>query len=142
MTLIVIRRDTTAAWASANPVLAAGEFGLDTTLGKIKVGDGTTAWASLPFQGGGSRSVVSVTSSVTLGAASGTDYVVLIGASGAPTLPTAVGNTNRYTLKNVHTTNKTVATTSSQTIDGSTTVSLTPNTSLDVVSDNTNWNVV
>lgn len=142
MTLMVVRRGTTAQWSSDNPVLASGEWGLDTTLGKVKIGDGATAWTSLQFLGGGSRTVVPVTSSTTLAAASGTDYLVLIGASGAPTLPTAVGNTSRYTLKNVDTTNKTVATTSSQTVDGSTTVSLTPNASLDVVSDNSNWVIV
>lgn len=105
-------------------------------------GDGS--W-STPAGGGGSgitRSVVSVTSAVTLGATAATDYMALIGASGAPTLPTAVGNTNRYTLKNVDTTSKTVATTSSQTIDGSTTATLNPNDSIDVISDNTNWKVI
>jgi hypothetical protein len=92
--------------------------------------------------GGITRSVVSVTSSTTLGATALTDYVALIGASGAPILPTAVGNTNRYTCKNFDSTNKTVATTSSQTIDGSTTVTLTANTSLDFISDGSNWRLI
>lgn len=95
--------------------------------------------------GGGSgitRSIVSLTSSSTLGSASLVDYAVFVGAGGAPTLPTAVGNTNRYTVKNVDTTNKTLATTSSQTIDGSTTITLTPNTSVDLISDGTNWQVI
>ncbi len=48
---IQLRRGTTAEWTAANPViLAAGEPGLDTTLGQIKIGDGTTAWASLPWK--------------------------------------------------------------------------------------------
>lgn len=44
-----MRRGTTTEWSTANPVLAAGELGLDTTLNKFKVGDGTTAWNSLLY---------------------------------------------------------------------------------------------
>ena len=47
-TRIQIRRDTTANWASANPTLAEGELGLDTDSGEYKLGDGSTAWDSLP----------------------------------------------------------------------------------------------
>lgn len=46
------RRGTTSEWSSANPVLAAGELGLDTTLNKFKIGDGTTAWNSLGYASG------------------------------------------------------------------------------------------
>lgn len=38
---------TAAEWESQNPVLGAGVFGYDSTNGIVKVGDGTTAWASL-----------------------------------------------------------------------------------------------
>lgn len=44
---IQMRRGTAAQWASVNPVLAAGEWGLDTTNRIVKIGDGVTAWASL-----------------------------------------------------------------------------------------------
>ena len=91
---------------------------------------------------GYTREIVSVTGSTTLAAVANTDYVAIVGSGGAPTLPTAVGNTNRYTLKNAGTTNRTVATTGGQTIDGSTTAVLTPNTSIDVISDGTNWRVI
>ena len=50
---IKIRRDLAASWASNNPILAAGELGLDTDANQIKVGDGTTAWADLAFASGG-----------------------------------------------------------------------------------------
>ncbi|WP_353373696.1 hypothetical protein [Mycobacterium sp.] len=70
-----------------------------------------------------------------------TDYVILIGASGVVTLPTAVGNTNLYMLKNIDTTNKTVATTSSQTIDGATTFTLSPTGAINLVSDGSNWRI-
>lgn len=46
---IQIRRDTAANWTSANPILANGELGLETDTGKLKVGDGTTQWASLSY---------------------------------------------------------------------------------------------
>jgi hypothetical protein len=45
--LIQIRRDTAANWASVNPVLAQGEFGLTTDTNVLKVGDGSTAWSTL-----------------------------------------------------------------------------------------------
>lgn len=47
--LIQMRRGTSALWTSANPVLSSGELGIDTSEGSFKVGDGTTAWNSLPF---------------------------------------------------------------------------------------------
>ena len=51
-TRIKLRRDTAANWLDANPILAAGEPGLETDTGKIKYGDGVTAYASLPHAGG------------------------------------------------------------------------------------------
>ena len=49
MPVIKIRRGTTTQWAASNRVLQLGELGLDTTLNKLKAGNGTTAWSSLPF---------------------------------------------------------------------------------------------
>ncbi len=49
-TVIQVRRGTTAQWSTANPVTpAAGELCLDTTLMKMKIGDGATTFASLSF---------------------------------------------------------------------------------------------
>ena len=47
--IIQIRRDTAANWTSANPTLAQGELGAETDTDKIKIGDGSTAWASLAY---------------------------------------------------------------------------------------------
>lgn len=47
MTTIRLRRGTAATWASQNPILAAGEPGMETDTGIHKVGDGVTHWASL-----------------------------------------------------------------------------------------------
>lgn len=46
---IKIRRGTNAAWIAANPVLAAGELGLNTDNNRLKVGNGTLAWNSLSY---------------------------------------------------------------------------------------------
>lgn len=46
---ILLRRGTSTAWTSANPLLAAGEPGYETDTGKFKIGDGTTQWNSLPY---------------------------------------------------------------------------------------------
>ena len=46
---ILFRRDTAANWTSANPVLSAGEIGLESDTEKIKLGDGSTAWSSLDY---------------------------------------------------------------------------------------------
>ena len=49
MPVIKIRRGTSTQWAASNRVLQLGELGLDTTLNKLKAGNGSTAWSSLPF---------------------------------------------------------------------------------------------
>lgn len=48
-TLIEFRRDTAANFTATNPVLAAGEPGFETDTGKLKIGDGSTVWASLAY---------------------------------------------------------------------------------------------
>jgi hypothetical protein len=48
-TRMIQRRGTAAEWTSANPVLAAGEIGFETDTTKFKFGDGTTAWADIPY---------------------------------------------------------------------------------------------
>lgn len=51
---ILARRGTAAQWTTAATVLAAGEYGFETDTGRFKIGDGSTAWASLGYQGTGS----------------------------------------------------------------------------------------
>lgn len=46
---VQLRRDTASNWTAENPVLAAGEIGIETNTLKAKVGDGTTAWNSLAY---------------------------------------------------------------------------------------------
>jgi hypothetical protein len=44
-----IKRDTAANFAAANTLLLEGEFGLELDTGKLKIGDGVTAWNSLGY---------------------------------------------------------------------------------------------
>lgn len=48
------KRGTAAQWTSLNPVLASGEIGVETDTNKFKIGNGTSTWSSLAYQGGGS----------------------------------------------------------------------------------------
>jgi hypothetical protein len=59
-TVIKLRRGTAAQWTSANPVLAAGEIGIETDTQRSKYGDGTTAWASLSYTVADTSGVASV----------------------------------------------------------------------------------
>ncbi len=43
------RGDTAANWTAGNPVLLARELGYETDTGKVKLGDGVTAWNSLAY---------------------------------------------------------------------------------------------
>lgn len=47
---IQLRRDTASNWTSNNPTLASGEYGYEYDTKKNKIGDGSTAWNSLPYQ--------------------------------------------------------------------------------------------
>lgn len=65
--LLALRRDTAANWTAANPVLASGEPGYETDTGKLKIGDGATAWGALGyFLGSGVTSLDSLAGAVTL----------------------------------------------------------------------------
>ena len=63
---IKFRRDTAANFTSSNPTLAAAEPGYETDTGKVKIGDGSTAWTSLAYLVGASGSVTSVDSGAGL----------------------------------------------------------------------------
>lgn len=58
------RRDTSSNWTTNNPTLAAGEIGYETNTGKLKIGDGTTAWTSLGYTQNGT--VTSITAGTGL----------------------------------------------------------------------------
>ena len=59
MTQIKLRRDTSANFTSANPILGQGEPAYETDTKKLKIGDGTTAYTQLEYfsAGGGSTDI-------------------------------------------------------------------------------------
>jgi hypothetical protein len=44
-----LRRDSVANWTTNNPTLLVAELGFETDTGRLKIGDGSTAWASLDY---------------------------------------------------------------------------------------------
>ena len=74
---IQIRRDVAANWTSSNPTLSQGEQGYETDTGKIKIGDGSTAWTSLSysFEGAVLELYAENPSSPTAPSATGTNAV-------------------------------------------------------------------
>jgi Major tropism determinant N-terminal domain len=45
------RRGTAQRWGAFNPVLAAGEMGIESDTNQFKIGDGVTSWSNLPYGG-------------------------------------------------------------------------------------------
>jgi hypothetical protein len=43
------QRGTSSRWTQLNPILGAGEPGVETDTGKFKIGDGTTPWVDLEY---------------------------------------------------------------------------------------------
>jgi hypothetical protein len=87
----------------------------------------------------GKHVILPVSTATTLPAVAA-EYLVRIQAGGTPTLPTAVGNTSIYRLKNEDTADHNVPTTSGQTIEGvASPWVLPPGQTIYVYSDNANW---
>ena len=59
---IQLRRDTIANWTTANPILAEGEYGYETDTGYERIGDGSTAFLSLPIRIGALNGKISLDS--------------------------------------------------------------------------------
>ena len=74
-TRIKLRRDIAANWTEVNPILAAGEPGLETDTSRVKYGDGTTAWSSLDYSDGGDSLTADKAVTVTVG---NTDYFAIV----------------------------------------------------------------
>lgn len=92
--------------------------------------------------GGTTRSVNNISSDTTAGDTDGTDYVYVCTGTLTLTLPTAIGNDNLYTVKNAGNGTITVATTGGQTIDDDSTVVMPVKyTSVDLISNGSNWQI-
>lgn len=107
-------------------------------------GAGVTTWASVAAGGSGITRVTSIISvSSTIAAVAKTDYVVLANVGLTATLPTAIGNNNLYTVKNISASSVLVTTSLGETIDGSASALMNvQNLSLDFISNASVWQVV
>jgi hypothetical protein len=54
---IQVRRGVAADWTSVNPILAAGEMGVETDTNKFKFGNGTGAWSTLAYAASDSEAI-------------------------------------------------------------------------------------
>jgi hypothetical protein len=77
VTQIQVRRGTAAQWTSANPTLASGEWGFESDTGKVKIGDGTTAWNSEPYIGAGTVTSVTAGTGLSGGTITGSGTIAI-----------------------------------------------------------------
>lgn len=94
VTQIQVRRGTASQWTSTNPTLAAGEFGYETDTGKLKIGNGTTAWASLAYSGSGTVTSITAGTGLSGGTITSTGTIAIDTATTAD-LTTAQTLTNK-----------------------------------------------
>jgi len=94
VTQIQVRRGTASQWTSTNPTLASGEWGFETDTLKVKIGNGSTAWNSLGYQGAGDIEGVTAGTGLSGGGTSGT-VTVSINTAVTADLTTAQTLTNK-----------------------------------------------
>lgn len=89
------------------------------------------------------RSVNSIAGDTTAGSAATTDYVYLVSGTVNLTLPTSVGNSNLYTIKNIGAGTVTITPQGGELIDGQANLQLPVQfTSVDLISNNSgNWDI-
>ena len=88
-----LRRDTSANWTLYNPTLLNGEMGINTDTYQFKLGDGTSTWTGLPYNGlYGRDGPTGPTGSVSTGSTGATGPTGGTGLTG-PTGPSRTGET-------------------------------------------------
>ena len=123
---------------SGAPTYGAGSLYVDTTNYNLYLYKGS-AWILVGYE----NITLSISTNTTAANVVNINYTYLASGTTTLTLPTAVGNLNQYTVKNIGTGIVTIATTSSQTIDGSTTAVMPVKyTALSIISDGANWNLI
>lgn len=88
------------------------------------------------------RTIINTSGSITMGSTVLVDYVYIVTGAHTMSLPSASGNTNRYTVKNNHVAAITVDTAGAENVEGGASISVAAGTSVDLISDNTNWWVI
>lgn len=108
ITQIQVRRGTAAQWTSANPTLASGEWGFESDTGKVKIGNGSSAWSALSYVGTGevtlngtetltNKTLTAPVINLGLNAQTGTTYTFVLADNGK--LVTASnGSAQTYTI--------------------------------------------
>jgi hypothetical protein len=94
VTQIQVRRGTASQWTSTNPTLAAGEWGYESDTGKVKIGNGSTAWASLSYSGAGTVTSITAGTGLSGGTITGSGTIAIDTATTAD-LSTAQTLTNK-----------------------------------------------
>jgi hypothetical protein len=132
---IVFEADPPAVWPVAlRSVPPGGTTG--QTLDKTSNVDFAANWLNV-------HTVVTISTSTTATAFTSTNYIYVCSAALTLTLPTAVGNISRYTVKRTGTGDVVVATTASQTIDTLATLVIgVQYQAVDIVSNGANWVVI
>ena len=59
-TRIQLKHGLAASWTKSNPVLLAGEMGIETDTLKMKVGDGTSNWSALGYLGADANDILAI----------------------------------------------------------------------------------
>lgn len=109
MTTIKLRRGTSSSFSTNNPTLAAGEPAFETDTGKLKIGDGTTAYNSLAYVGDGFglKNNATGTDSLAILGTTNRNNSVVIGSGASASGPNSViigtgattsGSTGQYIL--------------------------------------------
>ena len=110
------RRDTAANWTSANPTLLNGELAYETDTGKWKLGDGSTAWASLGYTPWAQISFPITTADIADDAVTGAKLANNIDISGTLDVTSAATFDNNVTIQGDLTVNGTTTTIDSTTL--------------------------
>lgn len=105
-----------------------------------------SGWVNRTVTGGtGSgitREIYSITTNETAQSGSNIDYVYFVSNGATLTMPTAVGNTSEYHVKNTTSNNITVNFTGLETGEGQTSLTVPAHNSITLISDNSNWWIV
>lgn len=59
-TRIQLKHGLASSWTEKNPVLLAGEMGIETDTLKMKVGDGTSSWKTLGYLGANANDILAI----------------------------------------------------------------------------------